>query len=148
MNAFDIGLISVTLEGAVWSIAKPVDVVLVTAIPSVVSIMMSYLPSSNEDVKSCMLAPDVFPRKMMLEAESWSGAAPLDLAKKVLNKNSPRLYISCGDEDEYGFFDGARKLALEIAKPQGVDVTWVPIQGGDHCTVDPLSTALFLEQGL
>ncbi len=75
----------------------------------------------------------------------WSKASPLDLAKTILNEDSPTLYVSCGDKDEYGFFTGAEQF-YEVAKANGVKAEWVPIAGQGHCAIDAESVAKFLAE--
>lgn len=76
------------------------------------------------------------------DAKSWQKASPLLLIKSALPAKLPRLYVSCGRADEYGFYPGARSFAA-AAKTAGADVTWRPLDGG-HCVVDPKSLADFL----
>ncbi len=74
--------------------------------------------------------------------EDWMKHSPLDLAKEKLGVDSPQLYVSCGDKDEYGFQEGA-SLFAQIGIEKNINVTWVPISGGLHCSVDPTSVARF-----
>jgi pimeloyl-ACP methyl ester carboxylesterase len=67
---------------------------------------------------------------------------PLTLAQQYLVKESPQFYISCGRQDEFGFFYGAEKFT-DIAIKKGLTPLWLPLQG-KHCSVDIKSVAEFL----
>ena len=71
----------------------------------------------------------------------WAQAAPLENLLR-LKGSFPRLYVSCGKADEYGFFNGALRF-VEAARGLGARAEWVPLEGG-HCAVDPGSLAVFL----
>ena len=82
-------------------------------------------------------------RKYFSSLEEWKVGSPLSLADKKLGPSTPPLYISVGDQDEYGFYDGANAFAL-IAKNKKVSaVVWHPLKGG-HCVYDLPSIANFL----
>ncbi len=83
------------------------------------------------------LSQSVFP-----DEASWETAAPLLLAKTALGEDTPPLHVSCGDKDQYGFFEGAKAFA-DQAQENGVDVVWQSVSGG-HCTADPVALADFL----
>jgi pimeloyl-ACP methyl ester carboxylesterase len=68
--------------------------------------------------------------------------SPMALLQKFSKFQKP-LYVSCGDKDEYGFYQAAARFA-QVAKSKGSSVTWVPLPGGKHCDVEPLSVARFL----
>jgi S-formylglutathione hydrolase FrmB len=78
----------------------------------------------------------------MPEASDWNKHSPLLLAPTNLTWRSPKLYVSCGLYDEWGFFPGAERFA-EIAEQRGARVQWRPIYGG-HCATDIKSLAAFL----
>ncbi len=87
---------------------------------------------------SLELAQRFFPDK-----ESWASASPIAQAKSQLSSNSPAVHISCGNNDEYGFYEGA-ELFAQIAKTNGVTpLVWQTLTGG-HCVLDPESIAKFL----
>lgn len=71
----------------------------------------------------------------------WNQHSPVVLAEKDFNKNYPALFISCGAQDEYGFYEGAKYLA-DLAKERGLETEWAPVKG-DHCTLDPIKAAQF-----
>jgi hypothetical protein len=72
----------------------------------------------------------------------WNNHAPLDIARTtpVLPQN---IYVSCGTKDEFGFWEGAGKFA-EIAASRGKNVTWKPLDGGGHCSINSEAVAQFL----
>lgn len=71
----------------------------------------------------------------------WENHNPLNLVRR-LTFQSPRLYVSCGQSDEFGFFEGAQSFA-RAAKERGVRVIWQPMPGG-HCAADARAIARFL----
>lgn len=81
-------------------------------------------------------------RYFMPEEGDWKRSSPLGLAQTNLSWRSPKLYVSCGLYDEYGFFRGAEKFA-EVGEQRGSRVQWRPLYGG-HCAIDPPSLAAFL----
>jgi pimeloyl-ACP methyl ester carboxylesterase len=83
------------------------------------------------------LSQSVFP-----DEASWETAAPLVIGKTLLDEDFPPLHVSCGDKDQYGFFEGAKAFA-DLARDNGVDAVWEPLSGG-HCTADPAALADFL----
>lgn len=73
--------------------------------------------------------------------EDWNRHDSVTLGKSV-QTIPPHLYISCGDQDEFGFIEGSRVLA-ETLKNRGFEVIWNPTSGG-HCRIDVKSVAKFL----
>lgn len=71
----------------------------------------------------------------------WERHNPLNLVRRM-TLNSPRVYVSCGNRDEFGFFEGAQSFA-RAAKERGVKVLWQPTEGG-HCGFDAVTIAKFL----
>ena len=71
----------------------------------------------------------------------WQNHAPLVLAD--LNVSLPRVYVSCGLKDEFGFQEGSNLLYAKI-RPKAVSAWWVPIPNGLHCAADPKSIGEFL----
>ena len=51
--------------------------------------------------------------------ERWTANDPLQLAARAPGVETLRIYFDCGTEDEYGFYDGARRLH-EILDARGV----------------------------
>jgi Putative esterase len=76
--------------------------------------------------------------------KDWENFSPLILGETKLGKNTPPLYLSCGRSDEYGIFKGVQSFE-ELAKSKGVNVEWVPLDGG-HCVVDVPSVSKFLAE--
>lgn len=70
----------------------------------------------------------------------WADHNALELVRHREIK-TPKVYLSCGDADEYGFFEGTMKFA-SMAVRKGVQVTWAPKHGG-HCTIDSKELARF-----
>lgn len=72
----------------------------------------------------------------------WENHNPLNLVRRM-TANAPRLFVTCGDRDEFGFFEGTQNF-VRIAKERGVRVNWQPMKGGGHCVHDARSVAAFL----
>lgn len=70
--------------------------------------------------------------------------APIANAAAKLTPNHPPLHLSCGDRDEFGFYEGA-SLFRDAAAARGVNLTWEKMDGGGHCALDPASIANFLQ---
>lgn len=84
-------------------------------------------------------------RSFFPTAEVWAKTAPYYAGADQLNAKTPELYISAGDKDTWGFFEGAKHFA-ERAKANGVrKVVWDLIPGGTHHEYDADSVAEFLE---
>jgi pimeloyl-ACP methyl ester carboxylesterase len=81
-------------------------------------------------------------RKQFPSREAWDAVSPLGRVEKVPIKGRPRVYVSCGRKDEFGFFTGAERFARAL-KAKGVETVWEPVDGG-HCSVAPASVARFL----
>lgn len=74
--------------------------------------------------------------------EGWQ--APIQIIQKFdFRKNHPAIFISCGSEDQFGFFFAARIFANE-ASLNHFPVTWVPVPNGKHCSVDTKVLSQFL----
>jgi S-formylglutathione hydrolase FrmB len=80
-------------------------------------------------------ARDEFPTQ-----KDWTNHDPLNLVNG-LSKASPTFYVSCGAQDEYGFFEGAEQFT-NIARAKGVWTQWVPLKGA-HCAIDANTVASF-----
>jgi pimeloyl-ACP methyl ester carboxylesterase len=82
-------------------------------------------------------------RTMFTTEAQWNAISPQLVASTLIKGNSPRLYVSIGREDGYGFFGGAEEFS-KVAQSKAVsDVQWVPVDGG-HCAFDPLALVRFL----
>lgn len=81
-------------------------------------------------------------REYFPDQESWMKSAPLTVGRTQLGGATPELHVSCGQKDEYGFFEGA-KLFADLARDHGVPAIWEPLSGG-HCAADPAALAAFL----
>ncbi len=84
-------------------------------------------------------------REVFPDEASWETVDPLRRARTGFGPATPPLYVSCGREDEMGFFPAARGLA-EAARENGVPVVWAPLPGR-HCSIDPEGVARFLLSG-
>ena len=70
----------------------------------------------------------------------WALASPFQIGPELLNPMHPPLFISTGQEDDFGFFEGGKGFA-DLARTKGVhEVKWAPING-KHCSFD--ADALF-----
>jgi len=83
-------------------------------------------------------------RALFPTTELWLNHSPLDLVRTHTDFSSPELYLSCGDKDEYGFFEGTEQFS-KLSAANGVKQLWVPISEGVHCSVDTISLATFLQ---
>lgn len=75
--------------------------------------------------------------------QSWVDHDPLALIQNGA-KRSAELYVSCGEQDEYGFFEGAGKFS-DLASVTGANVKWDPMAGG-HCVSNAKAIADFLSR--
>jgi len=71
----------------------------------------------------------------------WRRHSPLLLAEGV-GRDFPAIYLSCGDRDQFGFFEGVAKFA-DTLKHRGAAVTWESLPGG-HCVENAKAIADFL----
>jgi len=76
------------------------------------------------------------------DTAAWSNAAPVDLASKMVTAQFPPVYVSCGDVDQYGFFEGAKAFADAVAK-NGASSQWKLVPG-PHCSFDVNGVASFV----
>jgi pimeloyl-ACP methyl ester carboxylesterase len=76
--------------------------------------------------------------------EAVARQSPLEILRKMDAKANPnlRVFLSCGRDDEYGFFKSSRNFA-ETAEKRGLRATWRPVDGG-HCSLDSEALAGFL----
>lgn len=72
--------------------------------------------------------------------DSWNQHDPLQLVKKI-SSSYPEIYISCGNSDEYGFFEGSEKF-VKLAQERSAKIQWHTLKGG-HCVYDVKSVADF-----
>jgi pimeloyl-ACP methyl ester carboxylesterase len=75
--------------------------------------------------------------------DAWNRSAPLLNTKRLLNGNTPALYVSGGTNDQYGFYPGDKAYAM-AAREQGVSVIWDSLEGEKHCAYTPATVAKFL----
>lgn len=78
---------------------------------------------------------------------SWQEAnaqSPLTLLGQLpVGANQPRFFLSCGDKDQYGFFEGAKQF-VGLLQQKKMDVTWRPEIGEKHCSLDLDELNVFL----
>ncbi|MGE3973465.1 MAG: alpha/beta hydrolase-fold protein [Bdellovibrionales bacterium] len=78
------------------------------------------------------------------DKEDWDQSNPLLLAKTKLGAQTPPLYITCGDTDEFGFFEGSESFARLAQEARVPSMTWVR-RTGKHCDRDNREVARFLQ---
>jgi len=86
---------------------------------------------ANEDDVNFALGVylDYFP-----DEDSWNAASPIDLAAKWVTPAFPPLYVSCGDADQFGFFEGSTLFTNAVTKNgASAELKIVP---GPHCSFD------------
>lgn len=79
-------------------------------------------------------------KNMFVSKQEWAQHNPLTLVNDAEIK-TPHVYLSCGDTDQYGFFEGTKMFAQKLMT-KNVNVIWSPQHGG-HCTVDADEVARF-----
>jgi len=104
--------------------------------------VQDYIDRNNADPKRVNTMMSIS-RMLYTTQERWLTHSPLDLARTNTSADSPALYLSCGDKDEYGFYEGT-VLFSGLVDDNEVNLQWVPIAKGVHCTVEPTSLGLFL----
>ena len=70
-------------------------------------------------------------RDMIGRPQDWSPNDPLDMATHMVGPETPPVYLSSSESDDFGFFEGGQHLA-NLMKEKGVNTQWVPRQG-EHC---------------
>lgn len=105
---------------------------------SIDDFMERHKPYLNRDWVTGILS---WMRSEFPSEQDWLKHDPLALVKASASI-TPRLHVSCGKKDEYGFFEGAEQFA-ELAKAKGAFVQWEPL-AGRHCASNPKSIADFL----
>jgi esterase/lipase superfamily enzyme len=76
--------------------------------------------------------------------ESAYSQSPLTLINNLpAGKKYLKVFISCGDQDQYGFFKSSEVFA-KIAAEKGFNTTWKPVANGKHCSLDVDSLSTFL----
>ncbi|MNL13453.1 hypothetical protein D3C87_1343620 [compost metagenome] len=73
--------------------------------------------------------------------EEWNKHSPLFLADQA--QSLPKVYVSCGLKDEFGFQEGAEAFFKKINYKAKAS-WWVPIPNGTHCAFDKKSILKFL----
>ena len=70
-------------------------------------------------------------KKYMPTDEDWAKTNIIENMKKPSSDGSPEIYISCGNNDEFGFFIGARDL-YDKAVSQSYHAVWDLLEGGHN----------------
>jgi len=71
----------------------------------------------------------------------WALHDPIALAAAA--ETIPPLLVECGDQDEYGFHEGASRL-VEAVRDTGLWAEFRSIKGGKHCASEPEAVLAFL----
>ncbi len=66
----------------------------------------------------------------------------LTKVERLASVDSPPLFVTCGQHDQWGFHDSGREFAAR-ARSRGAQVVWQSVPGS-HSTADPHSIAGFL----
>lgn len=108
------------------------------AAPQEIKDYMARTGARKANVDSILdLARTYFPN-----GEDWDRHDPLALAAAA--GSIPPLLIECGDQDEYGFFEGSRLLSEALGNG-GRSVEFHRVPGGAHCVVTPAVVLKFLQ---
>jgi Predicted esterase len=67
---------------------------------------------------------------------------PLKLVNSFDGRVKPKLFVSCGQQDFFGFQEGSKVFA-RAAEKKNFDVQYRPVMGG-HCTFNKRATAHFI----
>ena len=84
-----------------------------------------------------------FSRRYYPQRQDWHNNDPLALARRFDPNGAPALYLSCGQQDDWGCMQGSQHL-VDTLNQQNGKVQWVPRPGG-HCDKDHHSLAMFLQ---
>ena len=78
--------------------------------------------------------------------QDWERNDPLQAVLRGRSSALPDLYLSCGEQDDWGCMMGA-KAFVAAARERGAEVEWHRRPGG-HCDIDAPSLAAFLGRGV
>lgn len=81
-------------------------------------------------------------KEYLPDQKSWQLSSPFSLVDKVNTSSLPEIYISCGNKDEYGFFETSKLFANSLKK-NSFKVNWHEINGG-HNSIDSTGVASFI----
>jgi pimeloyl-ACP methyl ester carboxylesterase len=70
-------------------------------------------------------------RDLIGRPEAWSPNNPLDMITHMVGPQTPPVYVTSGENDEFGFFEGGLTYA-NISHDRQAPIQWVPRQG-KHC---------------
>jgi pimeloyl-ACP methyl ester carboxylesterase len=101
--------------------------------------VLDYVDRTGADLKHVLLMRQVS-LHFFSTPNDWSQHDPVELVRKV--KTSTRFYLTCGQQDEYGFQEGSDYFfAYAHNRLIPVELVRVP---GPHCSFDRLSAADFI----
>lgn len=102
----------------------------------------TFIKKENADPKLVAEARDI--GKILFKTEAnWESVSPAIVGPLLLNKSYPRLFVSIGRQDDFGFFEEAENFQA-LARAKGVpNVEWYPVEG-KHCSFDAMAFARFL----
>ncbi|HUP57231.1 MAG TPA: alpha/beta hydrolase-fold protein [Bdellovibrionota bacterium] len=103
-----------------------------------------YMKRTGADVFSMMVL-HLFNRTSFRDDAHWKEHSPLEIGAKFLGPDTPRLHISCGMQDHYGFQEGAEKFAELARSLSQQEVTWQPVPG-NHCSFDSEAIARYFTE--
>lgn len=84
-----------------------------------------------------------FSQRYYPQLKDWQNNDPLALSASFDPRGAPEIYLSCGQNDDWGCMQSSQILVDSIKKNSG-NIQWVPRPGG-HCDIDHRSLALFLQ---
>ena len=84
-----------------------------------------------------------FSRRYYPKKDTWLANDPLTLSTSFTPKNAPAMYVTCGENDDWGCFEGAERF-VENIRAAGGEIEWIPREGG-HCDIEYASLANFLQ---
>lgn len=104
----------------------------------------SYILRTGANRKQVLFMQDWGRFEFPNESE-WLKHSPLTLASEIAQKNPYlNVFISCGDKDEFGFFEGSRILSTKLLKA-GLKSQMVNVSQGGHCSFSSMELVKFLE---
>ncbi len=83
-------------------------------------------------------------RSYFADNASWLRSTPLEASPGVLSGVTPQILVACGSNDEFGFYEGAKKFS-EIAQATHTDTEWHSTTGR-HCSYPVKEVARFIAE--
>lgn len=138
VNALTVALKSGRLFARAASLCPPIQ--RVSPFSSASGIFRYVTQTSTSWRRALMML--LFSRKFYPNEEVWANNDPLQLARNYLQPSDVRLYLTCGEKDDWGCMEGS-KAFVKALEEKGGKVDWYPRPGG-HCDIDVESLAKFL----